>query len=278
MHMKNKLLSFLGAALFAGAAWAGSSTGTADVLSDLIAASGSYLDSSGNGTNWSVSTAPGFNASAYSGQPAWVFDGATSTPLIAAQNYYGSTPFNFTPPIGDWSAVFIVDLNSSTSTSDGHFHLLVGSGLTGVGQWGFGQVNRQLYFAGAGCESQNTWTGTVVYGGSNTNLTVTQPHVVALAYSNTDQAVSICVDGCAAGWQSYSISGQIGNASPSSASTDGTMWAGMSNATSSCGLTPYPWYGDFYRVTLYRETLSTAGKATRWASILASRRAQYGTP
>jgi len=271
-----KLLSLAFALALSGLSYAGSSTGTADYVTQLIAANGSYLDRSGNGTNWSVATPPGYNASAYSGQPAWVFDGSTSTPLIAAQNYYGGTPFNFTPAIGDWSAVIVADLNSSTSLVDNKVRVLLGSAQSSANRWVFAQKNRQLYFAGESCLGQNTWTSTSVYNGSS-NLSVSQPHVIAFAYSNVSQSVAVCVDSCAAGWQIYSLSGQFGGTS-SSASSDGTLWAGMSNASSTCSATPYPWYGNVFEVDIFRESLATTGKATRWSTLRDQLRAKYGTP
>ena len=86
--MKKLFAAVVAAGMLTGGAWA---AGAVHLLSDLIAANGSYLDSSGNGTNWSVSSAPGFNSSAFNNQPAWVFDGSTSTPLIAALAMSGSS-------------------------------------------------------------------------------------------------------------------------------------------------------------------------------------------
>lgn len=271
--MKKLFAAVVAAGMLTGGAWA---AGAVHLLSDLIAANGSYLDSSGNGTNWSVSSAPGFNSSAFNNQPAWVFDGSTSTPLIAAQNYFGGTPFNFTPPIGDWAAVAVVDLNTSSSTSNNTLYTILGTTLTGANQWAFGQYNRTLYWGGAGCDGQKNWTGTAVYNGATTLLTTT-PHVIGFSYSNTDQTVSVCVDSCAAGWQAYSIAGQT-SGTPSSASTDGTLWAGASRATTVCGSTPEPWYGNYYEIRLYRESLSTAGIATYWAQQRDLLRSKYGTP
>lgn len=272
-----KLISAFVALFVAGAALAATSTGTADLVSSLVAADGSYLDTSGNGANWSVSSAPTYTAGAYSGQPAWTFDGTTSTPLIASQSYYGGTPFNFTPPVGDWSAIIVADLNAATSTTNGTLYTLLGSGQTGSNQWAFGQKNRQLYFGGSACQGNNTWTGTAVYGGSHTHLTTGQPHVIALSYSNVSQTVKVCVDGCASGWQSYSISGQF-SGTASSASVDATLWAGGTNATTVCNGTPAPWYGNVYQVDLYREALSTPAKANRFTARRDQLRAKYGTP
>lgn len=271
-----KPLAFLVFLAVAGQALAGSpttiaSTGNNDIVADISAQSGTCNDASGNGNNCINSTS--LTTTTVGGHPAWTLDGSTANYFIIndgrtvsglGQGYYGGPNFGFTPPQGDWSAIFVVDANASMDGTS--VYALMGSGRTGTTNWVFGIHSGTPFWAPANCAFYDSWS----------SLTTGTIHVISFAWSGALQKVSVAVDGGA--WSDSSYVGHTQTGNYSAASTDGTLMIGGTPSDHACGAVVKPYYGHLLRFILYKESLATTGKATLWAARVAALKHQFGVP
>jgi hypothetical protein len=204
--------------------------------------------------NWLTTSAPTLTSNADStGFSAWTFNGSTANNIQANfTGYYGEPKW---PLVGDFSLVIEADLNASTPTTGSTVYALAGSGLTAANGWVLGINQRKLVFC---------YTGQTTCTALGSALSTGTPHLIVFAWSSVDQIAGVSVDGGA--FSTTNLSSVIQAATP----TDATLWIGASASSSYS-----PWWGNIFRVLLFKESLQNSAKAAQLAYVQALFAAKY---
>jgi hypothetical protein len=237
-------------------------TVVADLVAQAATASNTYFDQQQQAYNWSTSSAPTLSTSVDSTLfSAWTpasSSVASGSGVNITANFAGPNGGQAWPLTGDFTLVIVADVNASQASAN--TYALAGSTLGTANGWLLGVKNNHAV-------AQVTGAGVTLTGSAT--LATGVPTAIILAWSSVDQTLALMTcpaGGSCSAWATASLFATI----QASTLADATLMIGNVGFTGA-----YLYWGNLFRVLLFKESLQNSAKAAQLAYLQAILAAKY---